>query len=194
MSGDSELHVRICKEKAAAAKDELERGRDSVVGDLAVKAVEQAVEAAASLEDLHFHTEPRRAHAERTKWAKRKIPGISSDLDAVFAATGPMNLNIHAIPETLEEFSKANPVFLRELERDGRVLYSREPFGTRVSSPLARPFSIVSYDLSSLSYREKMRVLYRLYRAGRGGLVEGSGGVKLGGGCVLVPRDAGQKI
>ncbi|HYR04375.1 MAG TPA: nucleotidyltransferase domain-containing protein [Nitrososphaerales archaeon] len=114
--------------------------------------------------------------------------------DAVFAATGPMNLNIHAIPETMDEFSRANPVFLRELEKDGRVLFSREPFATRISSQLARPFSVVSYDLSSLSYKEKMRVLYRLYRAGRGGIVEGNGGVKLGSGCVLVPRDAGREI
>jgi len=94
----------------------------------------------------------------------------------------------------MDEFSKANPVFLRELEKDGRVLFSREPFATRISSPLARRFSIVSYDLSSLSYKEKMRVLYRLYRAGRGGMVGGSGGAKLGSGCVLVPREAGREI
>jgi hypothetical protein len=90
MSDDSALHVRICKEKAAAAKDELERKRDSAVGDLAVKAVEQAIEAAASLEGLHFHTEPRRAHSERTKWAKRKIPEISGDLDELWGAYGAL--------------------------------------------------------------------------------------------------------
>jgi hypothetical protein len=90
MSDDSELHVRLCKEKAAAAKDELERKRSSAVGDLAVKAVEQAIEAAASLEGLHFHTEPRRAHSERTKWAKRKIPGISGDLDELWGAYGAL--------------------------------------------------------------------------------------------------------
>ena len=90
MSDDSELHVRLCKEKAAAAKDELERKRDSAVGDLAVKAVEQAIEAAASLEGLHFYTESRRAHSERTKWAKLKIPGISGDLDELWGAYGAL--------------------------------------------------------------------------------------------------------
>ena len=114
--------------------------------------------------------------------------------DAVFAATGPMNLDIHAIPETIDEFNSANPVFLRELVRDGRVLFSREPFAARISSPLSRPFSVVSYDLSSLSYKMKMRVLYSLYRRGRGGMVGGSGGVKLGSGCLLVPREAAQEI
>jgi hypothetical protein len=90
MSADTELHVRMCKEKAAAAKDELERKRSSAVGDLAVKAVEQAIEAAASLEGLHFHAEPRRAHSERTKWAKGKIPGISGDLDELWGAYGAL--------------------------------------------------------------------------------------------------------
>jgi predicted nucleotidyltransferase len=114
--------------------------------------------------------------------------------DAVFAATGPMKLNIHAIPETLEELGRANPVFLRELEEHGKVLYSREPFQTRIGSPLARPFSIVSYDLASLPYSGKMRVLYRLYGGREGGLVARGGGTKLGAGCVLVPRDAAKEI
>jgi predicted nucleotidyltransferase len=114
--------------------------------------------------------------------------------DAVFAATGSTNLNIHAIPETLDELRRGNPAFLRELEKHGKVLYSREPFATGFRSPLARPFSIVSYDLSPLSYREKMRILYRLYEGGGGGLVARSGRTKLARGCVLVPRDAGQEI
>jgi len=114
--------------------------------------------------------------------------------DSVFRATGPLNLNIQAIPETLEEFSRANPVFLRELENAGRVLYAREPFVTRMKSPLSRPFSIVSYDLSSLTYSRKMRFLYRLYKGGEGGIVIRSGGTRLGGGCVLVPRDEAKEI
>jgi len=48
--------------------------------------------------------------------------------DSVFAATGPMNLDIHAIPETLDELARASHAFLRELERDARILYSRGPF------------------------------------------------------------------
>lgn len=119
---------------------------------------------------------------------------MRSGWDAVFSATGPMNLNIHAIPETLEELGSANPVFLRELEKHGRVLYAREPFRARIGHQLARPFTIVSYDLSSLSYKDKMRVLYRLYESGAGGVVGESGGMKLSSGCVLVPREAGQEI
>jgi hypothetical protein len=87
---DSELHARICREKAAAAHDELKQDRHSAVGDLAVKAVEQAIEAAASLEGLHFHTDPRRAHSERTRWAKRKFQEISSELDELWGAYGAL--------------------------------------------------------------------------------------------------------
>jgi hypothetical protein len=90
MPDDSQLHARLCREKAAAARDELKRRRHSAVGDLAVKAVEQAIEAAASLEGLHFHAEPRRAHSERSGWAKRKFPGISGDLDELWGAYGAL--------------------------------------------------------------------------------------------------------
>lgn len=119
---------------------------------------------------------------------------MKSGWDAVFGAIGPMNLNIHAVPETLEELGRANPVFLREVEEHGRVLYAREALAARIGHLLLKPFAIVSYDLSSLPYRGKMRVLYRLYERGEGGLVGESGGTKLGGGCVLVPREAGREI
>lgn len=90
MPEDSELHAKLSREKAAAAGEELKQGRHSAVGDLAIKAVEQAIEAAASLEGLHFHTEPRRAHSERTKWAKRKFPELSKDLDELWGAYGAL--------------------------------------------------------------------------------------------------------
>lgn len=108
--------------------------------------------------------------------------------NSLFKEIGSMNLNIHAIPETLDEFKGANPVFLEELEKHGKVLYSRLPFTLTVGSPLRRPFSIISYDLRSLSSKEKMRILYRLYESGGGGDVGRSGGIKLGSGCILVPH------
>lgn len=87
---DTSLHVKLCKEKAAAARDELKKERDAVVGDLAIKAVEQAIEAAASLQDIHFHVEPRRAHSERIRWAKGRFVGISKDLDELWGAYGAL--------------------------------------------------------------------------------------------------------
>ena len=115
--------------------------------------------------------------------------------DTVFGETASMKLNVHAIPETVEELRRANSIFLKELEKYGKVLYARSPFEAVIGSPLRRPFSIVSYDLSNLSYREKMRVVYQLYEGGgKGGLVGRSGGMKLAAGCVLVPRDEGLRL
>lgn len=90
MADDSSIHAKMCREKAAAAREELGKKRYSVVGDLSIKAVEQAIEAAASLDGLHFHTEPRRAHFERLRWARTRFPGVSKDLDELWGAYGAL--------------------------------------------------------------------------------------------------------
>ncbi len=90
MSEDTALHVKLCREKADAAREELGKDREAVVGDLSVKAVEQAIEAAASLEGLHFHAEPRRAHSARMRWAKSRYDGIANDLDELWGAYGAL--------------------------------------------------------------------------------------------------------
>jgi len=88
--GDPVHHSRIAKERKEAAVDEYDKGRYTAVGDLAVKAVEQAIEAAASVEGMHFHLNPRTAHAERVKWAKQRFPEIAVDLDVVWGAYGDL--------------------------------------------------------------------------------------------------------
>lgn len=116
--------------------------------------------------------------------------------DAVFKKTGSMKFNVHAIPETIDEFSRANSVFVEQLKKDGKVLYAKWPFDLLSGSAFERQaFSIVSYDLSALSYKEKMRVVYHLYESGgKGGVVGRSGGMRLGAGCVLVPREEGFRL
>lgn len=88
--GDFDHHARLAKEKRAAAIDEYEKGRYTVVGDLALKTVEQVVEAVASKAGKHFHVTPRTAHAERTKWAKERFPALSKDLDMLWSAYGDL--------------------------------------------------------------------------------------------------------
>jgi len=88
--GNQVHHSRIAKEKREAALDEYEKGRYSVVGDLTIKAVEQAIEAAASQQGIHFHLNPKTAHAERTKWAKQNFPEVAADLDIVWGAYGDL--------------------------------------------------------------------------------------------------------
>ena len=87
---DTEIHIRLSTEKMQAAADEYIKKRYAVVGDLSIKAVEQAIEAAASLEGKHFHIHPRSAHLERTRWAKEKFPKVSKDLDELWGAYGAL--------------------------------------------------------------------------------------------------------
>lgn len=72
--GDLTHHSRLAKEKREAALDEFKKRRYTVVGDLTLKAVEQAIEAVASQLGMHFHLTPRTAHAERVRWAKKEFP------------------------------------------------------------------------------------------------------------------------
>ena len=88
--GDKRHHANLARERREAAHDEYAKGRFSVVGDLAIRAVEQAIEAAASLEGKHFHVEPRKAHANRIKWAKEKFPELSRDIDMLWGAYGAL--------------------------------------------------------------------------------------------------------
>lgn len=88
--GDASHHSRLAREKRAAALEEDRGRRYTVVGDLAIKAVEQGIEAAASREGKHFHLTPRTAHAERIRWFKERFPSASKHLDALWGAYGTL--------------------------------------------------------------------------------------------------------
>ncbi|MGQ9543435.1 MAG: hypothetical protein ACUVTM_05035 [Candidatus Bathyarchaeia archaeon] len=88
--GNDIHHTRLASEKREAAIDENLKHRYTVVGDLAIKAVEQAIEAAASRENLHFHLNPRTAHTERIRWFKEKFSGSSKYIDALWGAYGTL--------------------------------------------------------------------------------------------------------
>jgi len=45
----------------------------------------------------------------------------------LFRAVGNLKMNLHVIPETMEEFKRANPSFQEELIKHGRVLYAKLP-------------------------------------------------------------------
>jgi len=114
--------------------------------------------------------------------------------DELFQAVGSLKMILHVIPQTLEELKAANPVFLDELFRHGKVLFARFPFEVFSRSVKLKPFCVIIYDMSGLSYRDKMKVVYFLYKKGGGGAVAKMGGIKLTEGCVLVPSDVGDEI
>lgn len=107
--GDEGYHLKLAREKRAGALDEYNKGRFTNVGDLALKAVEQTVEAVASRQGLHFHANPRSAHAERTKWAKANLPSIAADLDSLWGAYGDLGydgLNGKRAKEAIEAMER----------------------------------------------------------------------------------------
>jgi hypothetical protein len=85
---DSELHARLAREKRFAAIEELEKKRFTVVADLAIKSVEQAIESAAAKENLHFHNRPREAHTKRREWVRERFPELSKYIDELWGAYG----------------------------------------------------------------------------------------------------------
>jgi len=121
-------------------------------------------------------------------------PSMWQCWDDLFMAVGGLGMNLHVIPETLEEFKNANPVFLEELFKYGKVLFARLPLEVFLRPVKLRPFCLFFYDMTGLSYKDKMRALYFLYRKGGGGAVAKAGGTKLSESCILVPSNAAEEI
>ncbi len=123
MSDDLKFHLKAAKEKRLAALDEFEKKRNSVVGDLAIKAVEQAIEVLAASEGKHFHTTPRSAHRNRILWIKEKLPSVSKDLDELWGAYGALGYEgingeraekaISAMERVFDEIERAAKVTLK---------------------------------------------------------------------------------
>ncbi|MBS7645763.1 MAG: hypothetical protein QW569_02100 [Candidatus Bathyarchaeia archaeon] len=121
---DSEIHVRAAREKRSATLEEFDKKRYMVVGDLAIKTVEQAIEALAALEGLHFHLHPRSAHSARLRWAKENFPHLSKDIDELWGAYGALGYEgingeraekiIAAMERVLSEFEDKSGVKLKE--------------------------------------------------------------------------------
>ena len=87
---DVEIHVKAAREMRLAVLDEFEKKRFMVVGDLAIKAVEQAIEALAALNGAHFHLRPRSAHSNRLRWVKEKFPSLARDVNELWGAYGAL--------------------------------------------------------------------------------------------------------
>ncbi len=120
--GDSEHHSRIAREKRRGALDEYEKKRYTNVADLALKAVEQAVEAAAAQEGLHFHIKPRSAHADRVRWAKKRFPQLSGDFDLLWGAYGDLGydgLNGRRAKEAVEAMER----IMHEIEAKSKLRF-----------------------------------------------------------------------
>jgi len=117
---DVEFHIRAAREKRLAALDEYEKKRNSVVGDLAIKAVEQAIEVLAASEGKHFHVSPRTAHSNRIRWIKEKFPSLCKDLDELWGAYGALGYE-GVNGERAEKAISAMERVFDEIERAAKV-------------------------------------------------------------------------
>jgi predicted nucleotidyltransferase len=114
--------------------------------------------------------------------------------DKLFQAVGDLKMNLHAIPETLEELENANPVFLDELYKYGKVLFAKMPFEVHLQPLNLNPFSLITYNMRNLNYAEKMKASYFLYSKGGAGAVANAGGIKVSDGCIIVPSSVAEEI
>ena len=114
--------------------------------------------------------------------------------DKLFEAVGSLRMNLHVIPETIKELKSANPVFLDDLLAYGKVLFAKLPLEVFPKPLRLEPYCLIVYDMGGLSYRDKMRVVYFLFRKGGVGTVAKMGGIKLSEGCLLVPSSVGDQI
>lgn len=113
---DSAFHIRLAKEKREGALREISVGAYSNSADLALKAVEQAIEAVAAKHNIHFHTRPRTAHAERRNWVEQNFPQVLDHLRILWDAYGRLGYGgidgerakkaIEAMESALDEISK----------------------------------------------------------------------------------------
>jgi len=85
---DSDFHIGLAKEKRQGALREFSAGAYSNTADLALKAVEQAIEAIAAKRDVHFHVHLRTAHVERRKWVGENLPHVLDFLRVLWDAYG----------------------------------------------------------------------------------------------------------
>ena len=94
-------------------------------------------------------------------------PLMWENWDELFQVVGNLNMNLHAIPETLEELKNANPVFLDELFRYGKVLFAKMPLEVYLQPLNLKSFSLITYDMRNVNYADKMKASYFLLFQGR---------------------------
>ncbi|MCX8188228.1 MAG: nucleotidyltransferase domain-containing protein [Nitrososphaeria archaeon] len=113
--------------------------------------------------------------------------------DELFRRVGKLNLLVHCIPKSFEEFLKSEPTFLSEIFRNGKLLYTKYPFQAYMKPLSLRPFKLIVYDMSGLKQGDKMKFYYKLYgKSGSNnvGLVKKVDGIKISEGCLLIPEDS----
>lgn len=118
--GTTPHHRKLAKEKRQGALSEYHQGRFTNVGDLALKAVEQAIESVVAKDDLHFHTQPSTAHAERNRWLREHFSHLAVDLEILWGSYADLGYDgvdgdraeeaVEAMERILDEIQKTTKI------------------------------------------------------------------------------------
>jgi len=83
-------HARLAEENLDGAREEYRSSRHSNVGLLALRSLEQMVEACVAEENLHFHQHPRTAHYHRRRWLRSHHPELVKAWDQLWSIYGAL--------------------------------------------------------------------------------------------------------
>jgi len=120
---------------------------------------------------------------DETMWRNRA--GLYKNIGSLGLFTQVLTRSVTELTE------KTEPTFLQSILQQGTILYLHYPFRAPAFAQNLTPMAIVSYSLAKLPHNEKMKVNYSLFgKQGRRGLVEESGGKKLGDGCFMIPQES----
>lgn len=95
--GDEKYHAKLVREKRKRALDEFAKRRYTTVGVLALRAVVEAVDACVSRKKLHFHTSPRTAQVERSRWLKKEFPELTKPFNTLWSTYGYFRSSRHSL-------------------------------------------------------------------------------------------------
>ncbi|KUO41298.1 MAG: hypothetical protein AVW06_01405 [Hadesarchaea archaeon DG-33-1] len=84
--GDEKYHAKLARERRERAINELGNRRHTTVGVLALRAVEEALDACASREKIHFHSHPKTARVKRNKWLNENFPELTKSFETLLEA------------------------------------------------------------------------------------------------------------
>ena len=120
--------------------------------------------------------------------------------DKIIKLEQEIGRNIQPTIRTLEELKKTDTGLLQNIFQEGKVLYLRETADIPSAVLLQqKPFLVYTFQLNSLSQKEKVRFNRQLYEQTKKdykykGLLQEIGGQKLAAGCILVPHPQKQTI
>ena len=120
--------------------------------------------------------------------------------DKVIELESEIGRNIQPTIRTIAELQKTDTGLLQNIFQEGKILYLREPSDIPSAILLQqKPYLIYSFQISSLSQKDKARFNRQLYEQTKKeykykGLLQEIGGQKLSAGCVMIPYEQKEKV